>query len=279
VLAPNDAGHPLANSVTPTGAAETALTTPSAQQSGLKLNIDITVESNKVADFVLDFDACKSIVRRGNSGQFNLKPVISVIPRLSDAGMRVIGYLNPAIAQAGAEVSLQSGGVPVKSTPPDATGQFTLYPVPAGNYDLVITSNGHATAVMKGVPVTETAYTYVNAASQPLAPPAAASAPRAVGGTVTPATATVRALQTLTGGPTVEVAWASVDAGSGAFAFALPVDPPVTAAYSANPGTVAFTTDAAAAGMYTIEAASGGATKSQSINAKSAVPPLSFTFP
>jgi hypothetical protein len=112
-----------------------------------------------------------------------------------------------------------------------------------------------------------------------MAPPVAASAPRAVGGTVTPASATVRALQTLTGGPTVEVAWASVDAVSGAFAFALPIDPPVIAAYAAGAGAVAFASDPGAAGMYTIEAAFGGATKSQLIDAKSAVPPLSFTFP
>ncbi|MGZ5183822.1 MAG: DUF4382 domain-containing protein [Caldimonas sp.] len=279
VLTPNDAGHPLANSVTPTGGAQTPLTTPSAQQSGLKLNVDIDVASNQLADFVLDFDACKSIVKRGNSGQYNLKPVITVLPRLSDAGMRVIGYLDPAVAQAGARVSLQSNGVPVKATPPDATGQFTLYPVPAGSYALVITSSGHVTAVMTGVPVTETAYTYVNAASQPLALPVAASAPRAVSGTVTPAGATVHALQALTGGPTVEVAWADVDAVSGAFAFALPVDAPVTAAYAANPGMVVFTSDAGAAGKYTIEAAFGGVTKLQPINVAGAVPPLSFTFP
>jgi Domain of unknown function (DUF4382) len=279
VLAPNDAANPLANSVTPTGSAETALTTPSAQQSGLKLNVDIDVASNQLADFVLDFNACKSIVKRGSSGQYNLKPVINVIPRLSAAGMRVVGYLDPAIAQAGAEVSLQLNGLSVKATQPDATGQFTLYPVLAGSYDLVITSGGHATVVLTGVPVIETADTYVNAAAQPIVPPIATSAPRAVAGTVTPAGATVRALQMLTGGPTVEVAWASVDAGSGAFAFALPVDAPVRAAYAANAGTVAFARDAGAAAKYAIEADFGGATKTQPVDVAGAVPPLSFTFP
>ncbi len=51
--------------------------------------IDIDIAANKVADFVLDFHVCESIVKRGNSGQYNLKPVITVLPRLSDAGMRI----------------------------------------------------------------------------------------------------------------------------------------------------------------------------------------------
>ena len=72
ILGANDSNTPLANSVLPTGGSETALTTPSGQQSGAKLNVDIDVAAGKVADFVLDFDACKSVVTRGNSGGYNL---------------------------------------------------------------------------------------------------------------------------------------------------------------------------------------------------------------
>jgi hypothetical protein len=277
VLAANGATTPLANSVIPTGGAETALTTPSAQQSGIKLNADIDVASGQVADFVLDFDACKSVVKRGNSGQYNLKPVIRVIPRLSDAGMRVVGYV--AASMVGTTVSLQASGVPVKSTLPDASGQFVLYPVPVGTYDLVVTSAGRVTAVMTGVPVTSTAYTYVNTSALVITPPVAASAPRAVAGTVTPATATVRALQSLSGGPTIESAWAPVDAATGAFSSLLPVQAPIRTAYVANPVALLFATDAGAAGKYTIEATSGGAIKTSPVDVTSAVPPLSFSFP
>lgn len=279
VLAVNGGATPLANSVVPTGGVETALTTPSAQQSGIKLNTDIDVASDQVADFVLDFDACKSIVTRGNSGQYNLKPVISVIPRLSDAGMRVIGYVDASIIGSGTSVSLQSNGVPVKATPPDASGQFVLYPVPVGTYDLVVTSTGHVTAVMTGVPVVSTAYTYVNSSALAIAPPAAASAPRTVTGTVTPPTATVRALQPLTGGPTIESAWAPVDAVSGAFSTSLPIQAPVRTAYVASPAALAFTPDAGAAGKYTIEATSAGVVKTLPIDVSASVPPLSFSFP
>ncbi|MEP6872807.1 MAG: DUF4382 domain-containing protein [Burkholderiales bacterium] len=279
VLAANGGATPLANSVVPTGGAETALTTPSAQQSGIKLNTDINVASDQVADFVLDFDACKSVVKRGNSGQYNLKPVISVIPRLSDAGMRVVGYLDASIAASTTTVSLQENGVPVKATPPDASGQFVLYPVPVGTYDLVVTSAGHVTAVMTGVPVMSTAYTYVNSSTLAIAPPSAASAPRTVTGTVAPATATVRALQSLTGGPMIESAWAPVDATTGAFTTPLPIQAPVRTAYMANPAALVFTTDAGAAGKYTIEATSAGVVKTVPVDVNASVPPLSFSFP
>jgi len=284
VLAANGNSAPFANSVLPTGGRETALDTPSAQQSGIKLNVDIDVPADKVVDVVLDFDACKSIVKRGNSGHYNLKPVISVVPRLSDAGMRIVGFVDPSLPAADTEVSAQLAGVPIKSTRPDAlTGQFVLYPVPAGTYDLVVRAAGHATAVMTGVPVVTTAYTHVSTDALRIVPPLLSATPlRQVEGTVTPATATVRALQRLAGvgAPTVEVAWGAVDPDTGAFLFGLPVDAPVKAAYVANPTSLVFTADAAAAGQYTLEAASNGALQTRVIDTTAVVvPTVSFVFP
>ena len=92
----------------------------------------------------------------------------------------------------------------------------------------------------------------------------------------TPATATVRALQTLTAGPTVEVAWAAVDDGSGAFSVVLPLDAPLRAAYGS---TWVFAADPAAAGRYTLEAASAGSVKTLAIDVTAAVPPVTFSFP
>jgi hypothetical protein len=289
VLADNSASAPFANSVvlSDTGA-EVALDTPSAQQSGLKLEANIDVPADKVVDVVLDFDACKSVVKRGNSGRYNLKPVVSVIPVLSDAGLRIVGWMDPALVAAAPSVSVQASGVPVKATTPDASGRFVLYPVPVGTYDLAIVTPGRVTAVMTGVPVVDSAYTYVNAEALPMAPAAAASAPRAVAGTVGPLaiapTASVRALQSFSGGPTVEVAFAPVDADTGAFAFLLPVDAPHKTAFAGTPGTqpatpVSFVADPPRAGLYTIEAASDAVTLIQAIDAKLPVPPLTFVFP
>ena len=101
VLAQNGRDAPWANSVVPTGGRETALTTPSAQQSGLKLNVGLDVPAGQALDVVIDFDACQSVVKRGNSGQYNLKPKLTVTPLLSQAGYRVVGYVTPAMAAAG----------------------------------------------------------------------------------------------------------------------------------------------------------------------------------
>ncbi|MES2228042.1 MAG: DUF4382 domain-containing protein [Pseudomonadota bacterium] len=277
VLAANDSATPLANSVVPTGSTEVALTTPSAAQTGLKVNLDLDVAADKIADLVIDFDACKSVVKRGNSGQYNLKPVLSATPVLSDAGLRVVGYVDPSIALPSTLVSVQAGGVPVKATVPDVNGKFVLYPVPAGNYDLVVSASGHVTAVMTAVPVTTTAYTNVNTALLPIAPPGTTL--RTVSGTLSPATATVRATQLLSGGPTVEVAWGTVDATTGAFSFALPIGAAVRTAYVENPASLSFVGDTTTPPKYTLEAASGGVTKTLAIDVSAPVAPVVFTFP
>ena len=279
VLATNDAAHPLANSVVPTGGQETALETPSAEQSGLKLNLDVDVPVGKVVDVALDFDACRSIVRLGNSGRYNLKPVLSATTVLSDAGQRVVGYVDPAASIAGTTVSLQSGGTVVKAAAPDATGKFVLYPVPVGSYDLVISATGRVTAVMTGVPVTLAAYTYVASASAPLVPPVSTPADRPVGGTVMPAPAAVRALQTLGGATTVEVRGGNVDGLTGAFQLLLPNGAPVASPYAADPLLLNFKADAGAAGHYVVEATSSGVSKTQAVDTSVPVAELNFTFP
>jgi hypothetical protein len=269
----------LANAIKPSGGTETALTTPSGQQSGLKMNVNIDVPASKVADFAIDFDACRSFHKAGKSGKYLLTPVLSVTPIISEAGQRIVGFVDPTLANTGTTVSAQQAGVPVRATPPDPTGRFTLYPMPAGNYDLVITAAGRVTAVMTGVPVTEAATTPVNSLATAITPPATVLTPREVTGKVTPATATVRALQTLNGGPTIEASWAPVDSTSGDFAFTLPIEPPVRTAYVPNPAVLTFAPDILALGLYTIEARSAGAVKTQAIDAKAAVPAVTFTFP
>lgn len=275
VLAANDAANPLANAVTPTGGAPVALDTPSGTQSGIKLNAQIDVETGKVADVVLDFDACKSVVRRGNSGRYNLKPVISVLPRLSDAGARVVGYVETSLANSATRVSVQQAGKPVKSTWPDANGRFVLYPLPAGSYELVLAADGRATAVLTGVPVVAATPTEVNTAALPITLPA--SGERELTGTLTPADASLRALQTL-GTTVVEVAWANGLADSGAYALRLPLAAPLKLAYVPGPLALNFAPDAAAAAKYRLEAASGGSVKTQDVDVSAPLPPLNFGF-
>lgn len=54
------------------------LATPSAQQSGLKINLKSDFAPNQAYQVLLDFDAQNSIVTQGN-GSYSLKPVIKVL--------------------------------------------------------------------------------------------------------------------------------------------------------------------------------------------------------
>jgi hypothetical protein len=259
VLAPNTNANPLANSITPSGGEETALTTPSGQQSGLKMNVNLTVPEGQVADFAIDFDACKSFVRAGNSGQYLIKPVLSVIPILNTAGQRIVGFVDPALVAPTTSVSVQTQGVPVRATPPDSNGRFTLYPVPAGTYDLVITASGRVNAVMTGVPVTESTSTLIGSDSNRMLTPASAashvvSGVVTVDGEVAQTGAAVRATQTLTGGPTIETGYAAANATTGAYGLTLPTGAPARIAYAAGATSFAFQSDSAAAALYTLEA-------------------------
>ncbi|MGL6109626.1 MAG: DUF4382 domain-containing protein [Rubrivivax sp.] len=288
ILAANSGNAaPFANSVLPVGDVETALTTPSAQKSGLKIKLDVDVPPGQVAHVVVDFDACKSVVKRGKSGQYNLKPVLTATVLLSELeGMRVTGWVSMPLAKDYANVSLQFNGVPVKATVPDPqTGKFVLYPVPVGQYDLVVATRGYVTALMTGVPVLATTNTVVSTPLQRI--DAAPSDTRAVIGKVTPATAELRALQTFNGGPTVEVAWGAVDGDTGAFGFALPIDAPVRTSYlSVSPlldqtllPQPDFVPDLPAKGLYTIEARSGASQDTKDIDVAAPVEPLTFIVP
>jgi hypothetical protein len=277
---PGSAPGTLANSIKPTGSMETELKTPSGQQSGLKMNIDIDVPAGKVADFAIDFDACKSFVKAGNSGQYLLKPVLSVIPILSDGGQRIVGYVDVASATAGAAVSVQKDGVVKRATTADATGRFVLYPVDVGSYDLVVNAKGRVIAVMTGVPVVETGYTYVSTETNRIAPASGTSRSLKVTPTASSAGADIKVQKMLTGGPTVEVASGTVDSVAG-FATSLVAEAPLKAAYAASPASAAFTADSATpTGKYSVAAAlNGGTPKSTVLDITAADATTLFTFP
>lgn len=272
VLASNSGSNPMANSVVPTGSAEVALTTPSAQQSGLKMTVNLGVAEGQRADFVLDFDACKSVVRRGNSGQYNLKPVISVIPRLISG---IEGYVDSAMT--GAVVSVQQDGVIVRATPPRADGSFLLQPLLPGSYDLVVTAPGHVSAVVSGVPVSSEQVTALNPSSSPLNPPT--STMRAVSGVVTrtgqPVTADLLAKQTFTGGPTVEIASAVADETLGTYEFSLPGSPPQKECFVPCAPVV----DPAVDGKYAVTATQAGDSLSHDADISTADASVNFDFP
>ncbi len=263
VLAENGGTTPLANSVVPTGGSEVALKTPSGQQSGLKVNANIDVPAEQLADFVIDFDACKSVVKAGNSGQYLLKPVLSVMPRTVTG---VEGFVSVGLAGPSTSVSLQQGGLIIKSTVPDSGGRFLLQPVPAGSYTLVVAAQGRATGVVSNVPVAADAVTSLNLTSTALVFPSSPTVTLSglVNTGASPVEADVRALQPLTGGTTVVVADQPVDGSSGGYSYVVPVGAPLVAPYVASPAALVFAPDNGAAGKYVVEASAGDAVKTLS---------------
>lgn len=284
VLVPNSGGPPFANSIVLSGIpGEIALDTPSAVQSGIKLIHQFTVGSGQRVDLLLDFDACKSIVQTGN-GRYKLKPVIKVIPFVQNG---IEGFVDANLLGSNVVVSAQlNNGEIIRATIPNtSTGEFFLAHLAApANYDVVITADGHASAVISGVPVaSSSSITTVSTSLAPIpvvaSPALEASTTHNISGTVVlnPATddetVVVAAKQALNGGPTVTVKsqTAGVLTGDppGDYGYnltLLPIGAPSLGPY-ATPLPIVFTRQpAAVAGHYTVQASATGYTTKSSLS-------------
>jgi hypothetical protein len=249
-------GNALTNSITPTGAAEQPLDTPSGVQTGIKLVTRFSVLAGQQADVLLDFDACRSIVARGN-GTWLMKPVLRVTP-VVNAG-RIAGNVDLAAATAGARITAQKGGTIIRSTVSDATGAFILGALPAadGPWDVVMTAPGRAPAILRGVAVTANGTSRVSPAASFVT--LATSPTQVVSGTITPASAlpTVRALHVLDPATRFETGFANADA-TGAYTMTLPTAAPAVATWSSAATSFTFVPQSALAGQYTLEASADG---------------------
>lgn len=128
------------------------LDTPSAQQSGLKLKLDAELEPGFSYTFILDWDVDKSIVKAGNSGKYNLKPVINVNAEVNSGTVKgsVIGKLNSNEADAVALENVTVGVFSVNdldnsvsSTQTDVNGNFTFLGLAGGSYIFKIMNLGY----------------------------------------------------------------------------------------------------------------------------------------
>ena len=107
------------------------LTTPSAQQSGLKLAINANLVAGIDYRIWIDFDAARSIVQTG-SGSFILKPVIRTFTQAESGAIK--GFVLP-VAAKGWAFAIVNANDTVSSTPADATtGLFLLRGLPAASY-------------------------------------------------------------------------------------------------------------------------------------------------
>ncbi len=105
------------------------LTAPSAQHSGLKLNVHADLVEGVTYKILLDFDAARSIVETG-SGKYNLKPVIRSLTEATSGAIK--GTVTP-VESAPAVFAIVASDT-VATTFADASGKFLLRGIPAGTY-------------------------------------------------------------------------------------------------------------------------------------------------
>ena len=108
---------------------EIPLTTPSASESGLKLNVHAELTEGITYKILLDFDAARSVVRTGNGG-YNLKPVIRMITEPTTGAIK--GVVEP-IESLPAVFAIAAGDT-LATSYADENGKFLLKGVPAGTY-------------------------------------------------------------------------------------------------------------------------------------------------
>jgi len=131
------------------------LYTPSAQQSGLKLKLDTELEPGFSYTFILDWDVQRSIVKAGNSGRYNLKPVIRVNTEVNSGSIsgKVIGEVQEdnvdgPVALEGIVVRVfkanaVEGDEHVAVTSTNVNGEFLFQGLDAGDYKITIEDNSY----------------------------------------------------------------------------------------------------------------------------------------
>jgi hypothetical protein len=174
------------------------------------------------------------------------------------------GFVATSLTGSNVAVSAQVNGTVVRSTAPNPqTGEFFLARLDApASYDVVITADGHATAVIAGVPVLNTtSTTTVSTSAAPISLPTSTTG--TISGTVTlnppspDVIASVATTQTFTAGPTVTVKSEAVDQ-LGNYSLSLPAAAPLLGHYGSGSLPIAFPDQLTVAGKYRVEASAIG---------------------
>ena len=109
------------------------LTVPSGAETGLKLNINAEIEEGVIYTLLLDFDADRSVVKRGMQDHYNLRPVIRATAEAESGNIG--GSVN---AESTVRAILDAGTAEadtVSTTFSDSeTGQFLLVGLEENSY-------------------------------------------------------------------------------------------------------------------------------------------------
>lgn len=125
------------------------LTTPSAQQSGYKLNVNAEIQEDQVYELVIDFDASQSIVVTGN-GKYILKPVLRTV-NLQEEGS-ISGTVLPLEAEPYVYAIM---GEDTVGTNPDGEGNFTILGLEDGTYNVWFdpTNEAYVDSLIEGITI------------------------------------------------------------------------------------------------------------------------------
>lgn len=123
------------------------LDTPSALQSGLKLNLNTELEAGFSYTFILDWIVQESVVESGISGMYNLKPVIRVNAEVNSGSIsgnvfETIESTQTPKPNVTVEVYDESD-VFVTDTQTDDSGNFLIQGLVGGTYKLKIVQDGY----------------------------------------------------------------------------------------------------------------------------------------
>ena len=127
------------------------LSTPSGQSSGYKIKIKETLTADITYTLILDFDAARSVVKAGNSGKYNLKPVVRAFPEALD------GAISGTVAPLEASPAIYAiiGDDTITSTFPDENGFFMLRGLDQPTYKVGLDAvEGFEDIVLEDIPVT-----------------------------------------------------------------------------------------------------------------------------
>lgn len=111
------------------------LSTPSAEQSGLKLLVNQTLVADVENNILIDFDANSSVVETGN-GTYKLKPVLRTVVTATTG--TIAGSLTPAGTLAVVSATSATTNL-VYTSSVDADGNFRIVGLPPGTYTFTIT--------------------------------------------------------------------------------------------------------------------------------------------
>lgn len=126
-----------------------SLQTPSAQQSGLKLNVNYDLQPGVLYEFIMDFKVDESIVAQGNGG-YLLKPVIRITTSAESGS--IAGSVEPFDTETKVTATNDVSGEEISAYTDDA-GEFLLYGVPEGTYTVLVDSESGLTSTINDVTV------------------------------------------------------------------------------------------------------------------------------